>query len=52
MIALAKFTVIVDGEEKTFRAGDKIPAQVAKDFDLANKPKLAKSEPKRSKTEE
>jgi hypothetical protein len=52
MIAVAKFTVTIDGEQKTYRAGDKIPADVAKDFDLANKPKLAKSESKPSKTEE
>ena len=51
MIAVKKFMVYVDGKETVFRAGDKIPAAIVKECDLANKPKLAKAA-KAKKTEE
>jgi|TARA_R110000803_G_scaffold99579_1_gene167683 hypothetical protein len=40
-IANVKFMAYIDGKEVTFRKGDKIPPSVAKELNLADKPKLA-----------
>ena len=51
MIAQRKFSAVVDGQEKTYRAGDTIDADTAKKLGLEHKPDLATA-PKAKKTEE
>lgn len=43
MIALVKFSAVVSGKQVTYKAGDVIPAKVAKELNLEAKPNLATS---------
>lgn len=50
MIAVRRFTGVVEGSEKVFRPGDHVTEAEAKEMSLASKPGLAQKEPVSAKS--